>query len=386
MTRHIFISAAERSGDAHAARLVKEILGRDRGVEFSGFGGELLAEAGCRLVAETAGMATIGIGFFRHLRGFLQTIRRFDRMLRDDPPRIVVLVDSPGLHFLFARLARWRGVPVVYYICPQIWAWAPWRLRKVLRYTDLLLPILPFEAAVYKNERVPVVHVGHPLAEALAELPVDGGPRLREELGIPAATRVIGVLPGSRAQEVEGLMPLFREILDELELDAEENRLLVSCFRRSFRDTIEAAMEGCSLACEILDVDSRSIAQASDFVLVASGTATLEVAYFEKPMVVLYRAKAWLRLARKGFEVIPCFALPNILGAALSGGESVVPERLCRGDEARELAQVVRPLLEAGEAREAMVERLRQVKARVMAPGASRNAANAVLGLLDDLE
>ncbi len=384
-SRHIFISAAERSGDAHASRLAKEILGRKQGVRFSGFGGELLAGAGCDLLEETSGRASIGVGFVRHLAAFLGMIRRFDRMLRDDPPSVVVLVDSPGFHFLLARLAHWRGVPVIYYICPQIWAWAPWRLGKVLRCTDLLLPILPFEEAVYRNDRVPVVPVGHPLAEALEELPPDHGQKLRRDLGIPERTRVIGLLPGSRTQEVEGLMPLFRGIIDGLDLDPEGNRIVVSCFRRSIRDTIEMAMSGCSVPCEIVDSDSRAIAHASDFVVVASGTATLEVVYFEKPMIVLYHGRPWFHLARRWFEVVPYFGLPNILGAALFDGEATVPERLCHGHEAPELVPIVRSLLEDEAARNAMVERLRQVKARVMVPGASRKAADAVLEFLDAL-
>lgn len=383
--RNIFISAAERSGDAHASRLVREILRRGRAVHFTGFGGELLAAAGCELIEEAAGRASMGVGFLKHLGSFFRTIRRFDRMLRDDPPSAVVLVDSPGLHFLFARLARWRGVPVIYYICPQIWAWAPWRLAKVLRYTDLLLPILPFEETVYRNDRVPVVHVGHPLAEALAEIPADAGDRLRQQLGVKTETRVIGVLPGSRTQEVEGLIPLFRAIIDRLELDPGAHHILVSCFRSSFRETIEGAMAGCRLPCDVVDADSRAVAQASDLVLVASGTATLEVAWFEKPMVALYHGRPWLHLAQKTLGVIPFFALPNILGAALFDGESVVPERLCRGDEADDLTPLVRSLLEDQRARRKMVERLREVKARVLVPGASRNAADAVLGFLDGL-
>ncbi len=381
--RHIFIAAAERSGDAHASRLVREILRRNEGVSFSGFGGDLLAEAGCDLVEETSGRASIGVGFLQHLGALLRTMRRFDRMLRHDPPSAVVLVDAPGLHFLFARLAHWRGVPVIYYICPQIWAWAPWRLGKVLRYTDLLLPILPFEESVYQNERVPVVPVGHPLTEALEELPADYGQKLREDLGIRPETRVIGILPGSRTQEVEGLMSLLREIIDALELDPAANQLVVSCFRSSFRGTIEKAMAGCAVPCEIVDTDSKAIADASDFVVVASGTATLEVTYFEKPMVILYHGRPWFHLARRLFGVVPYFGLPNVLGVALFDGESAVPERLCRGDEAADLVPLVRPLLEDETERRAMIQRLRQIKAGVMVPGASGKAADAVLAFLD---
>ncbi len=142
-------------------------------------------------------------------------------------------------------------------------------------------------------------------------------------------------------------------------------------------------MAGCAVPCEIVDTDSKAIADASDFVVVASGTATLEVTYFEKPMVILYHGRPWFHLARGLFGVVPYFGLPNILGIALFDGESAVPERLCRGDEAADLVPLVRPLLEDETARREMVQRLRQIKAGVMVPGASGKAADAVLAFLD---
>src|SRR4029453_17250574 len=138
----IFVSAGERSGDGHAANLVRELKRVRPDLEVEGFGGELLAEAGCRIHQHIVSMGSRGRGCGGHFWKYFRAVRRFDAILTARRPSCVVLVDSPGFNFALARLAKWRGVTVVYYICPQIWAWAPWRRAKVLRYADLLLTIL----------------------------------------------------------------------------------------------------------------------------------------------------------------------------------------------------------------------------------------------------
>ena len=378
----LLISAAEGSGDAHAANLVREVRRRRPDVEFAGFGGQLLAAAGCHLDEDLVSYASMGLGFLAHLRHYLRVIRTFDRRLREPRPAAVILVDSPGLHFIFARLARWAGVPVVYYICPQIWAWAPWRRSKVIKYTDLLLAILPFEEGLYRNPRVPVTCVGHPLGDSLALVPPDAGRDIRSSLRIPAAAQVIGILPGSRSHEVEELMPTLRGIVDLMDLDPRRHRLLISSFSESFRGTIEDALLGCRIPHEVLAADPRAIILASDFVLVKSGTVTLEAAYFEKPMIVLYGSNPFRRFLSSLFLVPPYFALPNILGASLFDGEPTVLERLCRKREAVELAPMARALLDPGPARDGARERLRRLKESTFAPGAAARAADALLGFL----
>jgi lipid-A-disaccharide synthase len=379
----VLISAAEGSGDAHAANLVREVRCRRPEVEFEGFGGGLLLAAGCRIHQDLVGISSMALGFLGHLGTYFMVLRRFDRLLREVEPKAVVLVDSPGLNFLLARLARWRGVPVVYYICPQIWAMGPWRRSKILRYTDLLLPILPFEEEVYRNPHVPVKFVGHPLGDALNAFRRDAGLRLRKDAGVRPGETVIGILPGSREREVRDLMPIFRRILDELHLDGASHRVVVSCYRKDFAPPIEAALRGSAVPFHVAAEDAKVTAMASDLVLVKSGTSTLEVAYFERPMLVIYRANAFERCLFRIYAVTPFFSVPNILGASLFGGQPVVPERLCRGDEAKELAGAVLPLLKDGEERERAVGRLRRLKEAYLAPGATARAASALLEFLE---
>src|SRR5262245_56513078 len=278
----IFVSAGERSGDGHAANLVRELKRVRPDLEVEGFGGELLADAGCHILQDIVSLASMGLGFVRHVWEYARAVRSFDALLTARRPSCVVLVDSPGFNFALARLAKWRGVKVVYYICPQIWAWAPWRRAKVLRYVDLLLSILPFEEELYRNPRVPVVGVGHPLGDSLSRIPADAGARLRERLRISEGDRVIAILPAIRKHEVLDLMPLCRRIIDRMGIDPGHHRLLISSFKETFRARVEEALFGCRVPHEVLADDARVIAQASDLVLVASGTMSLEVAYFEK--------------------------------------------------------------------------------------------------------
>lgn len=382
MGTKLIVSAGERSGDTHAANLVREVLRRRPDVEFEGFGGELLSGAGCKVHEDLVSVASMGFGFVTHLWQYLRVIRTFDRLLCESRPACVVLVDSPGLNFALARLAKWRRVPVVYYICPQIWAWAPWRLAKVIHYTDLLLTILPFEKSLYANERVPVVSVGHPVGDSLARVSPRGGEELRRRLRIRRSDRVIAILPGSREHEIVDLMPLFRKIIDRMELDPRRHRLLISSFKEKFRADVEEALFGCRIPHEVLADDSRVITQASDLVLVASGTASLEVAFYEKPMLVLYQASALKRFFFDFFSVTPFIAMPNILGASLHGGEPVVLERLCHGDEAEDLARIARSLLTTGEERSRSIAKLKLLKELGIAPGASARAAEALLEFL----
>jgi lipid-A-disaccharide synthase len=382
-TNRLFFSAAERSGDTHAANVVGALKRLRPELECEGFGGELMAAQGCLIHEDLVAVSTMGLGFLRHLGRYVRVLRKFYRCLIERTPSAVVLVDSPGLNFCLARLARWRKVPVIYYICPQIWAWAPWRRSKVLRYTDLLLVILPFEEELYRNPLVPVRFVGHPLADSLRQIPPSVGLELRRRLRISPEERVIGILPGSREQEVTQLMPVLREIINGMNLDPKGHRLLISSFREGFRGSIEQLLWGCRVPHEVLLEDARAITAASDLVLVASGTASLEVAYFEKPMLVLYGVS---RLTRFGYDLLavtPFFSLPNILGARLFGGEPLVRERLCLGSEAPELARAAKSLLEPGAVRQEALDRLREFNARTFQPGASRRAAEAILEFID---
>jgi lipid-A-disaccharide synthase len=382
---YVIVSAVEPSADLHAAHLVEEVARIRPDIRFGGFGGDHMRRAGCEVVRDVTASATMAFGFLGGLGRYAKLLREFDRLLVEKKPSAVLLVDSPALNFLFARLARWRGISVAYYILPQIWAWAPWRRRKVLKYTDLLMSILPFEEELYKNDRVPVTYVGHPLGDELADLPCEWGEELREKLSIDPGTKLIGVFPGSRTQEVERLTPTFCSILKKMALDPERQRVIVSCLREDFKARVaEAAMEH-DIRVDVVTGDSRALMQACDFAIVASGTASLQLAYFEKPMIVLYRASKFGARMFGRFSVTPWIALPNIVGSGVNGGEATVVEKIFWEDPSAELAPIARSLLDDGPPRDDALARLSRLKKSCFQPGSGVRAAKTVLKFLDDV-
>ncbi len=383
----LLVSAVEPSADLHLAHLIEELRGSRPDIECRGFGGERMREAGCVTDADPTAFSSVGFGFFLNIGRYFSLLKRFDRLLRELEPAAVLLVDAPAFNFLLARLARWRGVPVVYYICPQIWAWAPWRRRKVLRYTDLLIPIIPFEDELYSNDRVPVHYVGHPLADELSALDDNLGEELRNSLGISADEKLIGVFPGSRRQEVEGLSSSFFNLLARMELDPDRHRIAVSALRDDFVDVIVSAASSHGLKTEIIQGDCRPLMSACDLALVASGTASLELAWFEKPMLVFYKVSRLGYWLFKGFfSVTPWFTLPNILGCAANAGEATVFEKLLRSDnELEPIAPLARELLDDEEKRAEVVGRLRKLKEACLMPGANAKAAAVLNDFLSSI-
>lgn len=382
LNTRLLVSAVEPSADLHLAHLLDELSRLNPDLEYRGFGGERMRETGCRIDADPTAISSVGFGFLKSIGHYYGLLKTFDRLLREYKPAAVLLVDAPAFNFLLARLARWRGVPVVYYICPQIWAWAPWRRRKVLRYTDLLMPIIPFEEELYRNDKVPVEYVGHPIADELSSLPGDLGEELRSSLGVGSGEKLIGVFPGSRRQEVESLSSSFFNLLGQLELDPQCHRIAVSALREEFKELIESAAARHGLKVEVIDGDCRALMSACDLALVASGTASLELAWFEKPMLVFYKVnRLGYRLFKSFFSVTPWFTLPNILGCGANSGEATVFEKLLRSDsELEELVPLARDLLEDEGKRAEAVERLQRLKNACMKPGANAKAA----GVLND--
>lgn len=383
---HILVSAAEPSGDQHAGHLVQAAREQRPDVEWTAFGGPCLARAVSELHEDLTGSASMVLGFAGEIGQHLRRLASFDRLLETRRPDAILLVDSPGLHFLFARLARWRGVPVLYYICPQIWAWGPWRRRKVLRYTDLLLPILPFEEELYGGGRVPVRYVGHPLGDELASYGPDAGAILRRELGVAPDETLVGIFPGSRKQEVETLAEVLSRLVRRAGEGVAALRPVVSCYRDGFRPLIERGAEAAGIDVRIWSGDARLLMAASDVAVVASGTAALELAWFGTPMVVLYRTNAIGSRFFSAFRVTPWIALPNILGAATNGGEPLVYEKLFVGDPVDEVAPVLAELLGSRSAREEAARKLRALRDGVLRPGGVETAARAVLEFLASLE
>ena len=372
----IFISAAEASGDEHASNLMRAIHRRAPDVRFVGVAGEKMAAAGCEVLADMTRKASMLLGPVFQLGYYIRLLRRLRRQIRELRPDLHIPVDSPALNWHLASAARQAGAPVFYYIAPQVWAWAPWRVRKLARLTDRVACILPFEQRYLRDRGVDATYVGHPLFDTL---PDRGDPLPDLAHAWAEGTWRIALLPGSRPGEIKAHTPALLAAAKRIR-------------RRWPRSTctITARTEPCAEAvrdaCRNEPIDiavgrTREVLADAHFAVAVSGTVTLEAAHFGVPMVIVYRAnRTAYRLLGRLLLRTPHLALPNILA-----GRRVVPELMPWNGNRREVTEMVMEVLDdvgwLFEAREALLAL--SAPLRVEPPAAaSDNAAKLALEML----
>lgn len=367
----ILICAGEVSGDLHGARLVEECLRRSPGLKFTGIGGERLAAAGVDLRMNIVDRAVMGWSrIASELPAMLRLLAGITEEIRIDPPDQVVVIDYPGLNINIAQIARRHGIPVTYYICPQVWAWAPWRIRRIAASADQLLVVLPFEEELYRGVHPRVHHVGNPVFDHLADL------ESTQEEDEDDAGSLLAILPGSRRQEVEETLPTLLDVARVLIEEDPDLSVGVSCQRGPLRNTIDGAIEESGLTVEVTEGSPRQLQQRAKLAIVASGTATLEQAWYCKPMMVVYPTSEVSRAGYSLFAVAPYFALVNLVA-----GEEVVPEILFQPGSPEPLIRIARELLDPRKGALAR-ERLRDLRQRRFETGATERAADRILDLL----
>ncbi len=365
------VCAGEPSGDLHAARLVKECLELDPSLQIEGIGGERLAESGAVLRADRTDRAVMGwLPVLGQLGSILRHTSSFVEELLRHPPDQLVVIDYPGLHTQLATIARNLGIPVTYYICPQVWAWAPWRVRRIASCADQLLVVLPFEEELYRPFHPRVRHVGNPIFDSLT----DAGevPQLAGATGNP----VLALLPGSRRQEVSAGLPALLEASRILCRQYPGLETWISCQRENLIPQIEKLVSDFP-GVRIHVGDARALQARARLAIVCSGTATLETAWHATPMVVAYPANELQRSVYRLLGVAPYFSLINLFA-----GRGVVPELLFEPGDGAAIARMATPLLDDEKAA-VLVEELKQIRQEKFRPGASRKAAQEVLALLE---
>ncbi len=365
----ILISAGEASGDQLAAELLRE-LGDD--VRAVGVGGEALASVGMEVRVHARDLAVVGLAeVVGGIPRYLRALARMRRVIQGGGVDLVLLVDFPDFNLRLARVAAAAGVPVVYFVSPQVWAWRRGRLRTMARRIDRMLTLLPFEPPLYEAEGIPVTHVGHPLVDRVR-------PFLRGE--DPPADRRVVLMPGSRAGEVRTLWPAFVETAREIRRSVPDASFV--SVRASTVDPTWLPVPD-DLPIEVVDGPAAPVLRGARCALVASGTATLEAALCGTPHAVAYRVHpltyAIGRLLVRGVDRI---ALSNLVIRESADPSPVAPEFLQRL-EPREMAAPLVEWLGDGPARGETRRRLRQVRDRVGEGGAAGRAAQAVRGTLD---
>ena len=374
----LLVSCGEPSGDLYAGDLVHHLRERTGPLEVFGLGGDRLEAEGGRLLAHVRDLAVVGLlEVLRHLRRLRRVFRGVLDEVEREPPELAVLVDYAEFNLRLARELRRRGVPVVYYVSPQVWAWRRGRLRAIRENVAHMAVIFPFEEPLYREAGVPVTFVGHPLVD-LARPAGDRAAFLAGR-GLDPSRPVLAVLPGSRRQEVAHNLPPIAGALALLRRRRPDLQLALAVAPSLDPRLFDRPLEGLPVA--RVRGATHELLGASSAGIVASGTATVEAALLDLPMVVVYRLSPTTYALGRPFVRVPHYAMANLIA-----GREVVKELIQRDFRPETVAGEILALLEEPVHREAVLSGLAEVRTRLGPPGASARAAQVVAGLMPGAE
>ena len=373
---HLALVAGDPSGDHHAAALVAALSRLDPSLTFAGLGGPRMRDAGVELLEDLTHTAAIGpFDAAKHLQRFTQARQRFQDHLRAHRPDLVLLVDFGDFNLpVIAPLAKRAGARVVYYISPQVWAWGRFRLRWVKRYVDRMLVLFPFEETFYRQRGIPVTWVGHPLADSVHQALPDRT-ALQRKLHINPWRMTVGLLPGSREREVSRMLPLLLHSASRIAWEMPGVQFVIpqapGLPDASFTTPLQRYP---GLDVQLIPHQFQQCLHVLDAAIVTSGTATVEVAIAQVPMVVVYRTSWPTYLMARAVIRVPHIAMVNVLA-----GRSVVPEFLQHHANPRCISRAIVGLLRDRERAARMRQELGETVRQLGEPGAVDRAARAVL-------
>ncbi len=381
MTTRIMMVTGEASGDLHGANLLRALQAKVADLEVCGMGGAELASLSVDILYDAAKVSVVGIfEVFSHLKDIISAQRILRRRLATHSPDLLILIDLPDFNLLLAKKAKQLGIPVFYYISPQVWAWRSGRVKTLRDRVDKIGVILPFEEEFFRRRGVDAEYVGHPLLDTVATSA--DKEQFCAQQQIPLDARCIGLFPGSRKREVASLLPIFLEAGRILQSTTTEKLvfLIPQASTISIDDLEEAgiAHAGKHLEIRIVREERYNLMAACDAVVAASGTVTLELAILEVPMVVTYKLSPLSYFLGRLLVKLEYFSLVNLIA-----GYSAVPELLQAEVTPQRIADELMAILLQPGKRQAMKKALGEVKEKLGGAGASEKAAGVVVALLD---
>ena len=370
MVERVMIIAGEASGDLHGAGVVRELKRLSPKVEVFGVGGDKMRREGMQLIYHVNELSFMGfMEVLKHLPVIQSVKRTLETVLRYRKPEVVLLIDYPGFNLRFAATAKRSGAKVVYYISPQVWAWHKSRIKKMRGVVDKMLVIFPFEVDLYRKEGVDAEFVGHPLLEVLkSDLDRKG---FFKRFGLDPEKKLLGLLPGSRKQEIEMIFP---EMLKAARVIAQEEGMEIAVavaptLQEKYFETFYN-LDGVHL----ITGASYEVMDHADFALVTSGTATLETGLFGTPMVVVYKTSWPTYIIGRALIRVKNIGLVNIVA-----GKQIVPEFIQHRATAANLAKEALKILRSERLLATIREELSKVKGRLGEIGASHRVAERIL-------
>ena len=371
--KRVLLVAGEASGDLHGADLVEALKRQAPEVEVFGIGGTHLREAGMEVLVDTANIAGMGLVELKDkLPALMRAYRLLKQILRSSPPDLLVLIDFPEFNLRLAKVAKRCGVPVLYYIGPQVWAWRRNRVHTIARWVDRLAVVFPFEPPWYAQAGCAAEFVGHPLVDRARPS------RTRAETlvgyGLDPAQKTVLLLPGSRSQEVRYLLP---PLLRAAEILGAKYQFVVAVAPTLAVTDIETVVNQAAVQIQVVSGDTYNLIHAADLALVASGTATLETALLGQPMVIVYRTAPLTYTLARLLVRVPFIGMPSLIA-----GRKLVPE-LVQGEVTGErIAAEAKRILDTPAVREEMIAGLSEVRRQLGEGGAAVRAAAIALEML----
>lgn len=371
----IMIVAGEASGDQRAAEVASELLTLNPTLSLYGIGGAHLRTAGVKTLVDVQELAVMGfIEPLKHLPRILQIFKQMKKSLQQERPDLLILVDYPGFNLRLAKVAKDLGIKVLFYISPQVWAWRQNRVKRIAKVVDHMAVIFPFEEKFYQGHNVPVTYVGHPLTQKIKHAPTME--IARDNLQLDRLKKVICLMPGSRLSEVEKLLPIMLQTAEKIAHERDDVQFVLALASTIEATQINALLETVSINVQLSN-DSLEAVSAADAVITASGTATLETALLNKPMVIVYKVSKLTAMIAKRLIKIPSISLCNIVAE-----KKVVRELLQEDASVENISQEIIHILKDEHYRQQIVNQLRTINSKLGDEEAAKNVANIALSML----
>ena len=376
MSKSVLIIAGEASGDLHGHNLVKAIRRIDSKIEFIGIGGKRMENVGVKLVTSSSEIAVVGFTeIFTKIFNIITAGIKIKKILKYNKPNLVILIDYPDFNLHIAGYAKKIGIPVMYYISPQIWAWRRGRVNKIKKRVDRMVVILPFEKDFYKNSGVKVDYVGHPVIDEIPKS-IDKK-KIKKYLDAEGYFPILGILPGSRKEEIKNILPVMLNALDILRKDYKKIKSYLPLADTIDRGYVEKFIKDSSLVNIVSNKDIYNVLSICDLAFVTSGTATLETAIMEVPMVVAYKGSFLSFLIAKSLVKVSYISLVNLIA-----GRRVVPELIQNELTSKNLVKEALKIINNGELKENIKVGLRKVRSSLGEGGASEKAAKIAIEMI----
>lgn len=374
--KKILIISGEASGDMHGANLALELKRQDPSLDIYGVGSRRMREAGVRMIADASEISVVGATeVLTHIGAIYTVYARLKRFLREERPSLLVLIDFPDFNILIGKAARKLGIPVVYYISPQVWAWRKGRIKTIAGLVKAMIVIFPFEVELYEKAGVDTRFVGHPLVDVVTS--AFTREQARQQLGLDPGKRTVALLPGSRRKEIATLLPAMLGAAALIEKEFQDVQFVLPIAPTLKVEFVKTFVDASGLLVRLVDGRVYDALKASDAAMVTSGTATLETGLMAVPMVIIYKVSRLSYFIGRMLIDVKHVGLVNIVA-----GKDVAPELIQDAVTPERIAEGISVLLrDPAHALQVKTE-LEKIKTKLGAGGASGRAASVVRELL----